>query len=202
MFGQGDWMRAGSPFTNGELLSKAQNYVRKITSIVDKAINKANEGSRNVKWSASINNSLKSSENFKNPRDIATTEWSPESTTVMNGGIVGSFNVNLQININWNGSRAGSFATALGTTDMEGRFHNKTGEIAHTRDFAKAVNASYGGAPSAVEIANEQAGSMVGQSIPEGVAASRMDAALKPWADATMRQSRIDRDQPFGEHWY
>jgi hypothetical protein len=106
MFGQGDWMRAGSPFTNGELLSKAQNYVREITSLVDKAINKANAESRYVKWSADYSNWLKSKENFKDGQ-IATTDLSTKSDAVMNeNGTVARFNVNLHIDINWNESQS------------------------------------------------------------------------------------------------
>ncbi len=194
--GQGDWMRAGSPFTNGELLSKVQNYVGAINHSVKTYVKKANKESRNVKWTANVSNWLRSPEHFKDPRDIAKTDWSTKSTAVMNAGTVASVNINLQVNINWNATKSAHFGNALKTDNM-GR---TTGEIEHPRDALKALSSWYGGAPPARDIANKQAASMVGQSIPEEEAAARMDDALRPWADATMVESNLARDQRSMEH--
>src|SRR5436309_572040 len=105
-------------------------------------------------------------------------------------GTVGSFNVNLQININWNASQSAYFRSALRLDRSE--WLGKTGEIEHSRDALRALTSSYGGAPPARDIANEQADAMVGQSIPAGAASSRMNGALADWAYRTMRQSHID----------
>jgi RHS repeat-associated protein len=197
-FGQGDWMRAGSPFTNGEMLGKVKDYVASITNTVNNAVKNANAASRNVKWSASFSNSLKSPEYFKNPRSIATTAWSAKSAIVMNAGTVASFNVNLQININWNANQSAYFGSALRTDNMGW----KTGEIEHARDAARALTSSYGGARPAVDIANEQAASMVGRYMGEEWASSRMDFALSEWERRTMAQSQFDRDISSMEHKY
>jgi hypothetical protein len=200
MFGGGDWMRVGSPFTNGELEGKAKSYVAEIRSIVQQYVDRANKGSRNVHWSASFSNWLKSAENFKDARDIATTDWSTKSEAVMNAnGTVASFNVDLQINISWNEKKSDYFGSALMVKPWG---FNKTGEIAHSRDALTALSSSYGGVRSARDIANEYAASMVGQNISKDVAASRMDAGMLGWAGATMQQSRTDHDGPFKDHWY
>jgi RHS repeat-associated protein len=189
--GQGDWMRPGSPFTKGDMLRKAQDYVREISFAVKQAVDKANKNSRNVTWSASFSNSIKSREFFKGSRTIATTTWSPNATAVMDAGAVARFNVNLQVNINWNENRIDSWGSAL-STGVWGL--GKTGEIEHSRDALRALTSPYGGVRPAVEIANEQAASMVGQSIPEGTASSQMNTALSSWAAATMNQSHKDHD--------
>jgi hypothetical protein len=197
--GEGDWKRSGSPFTNGELLTRAKAYVAEIKNIVNRYVGRANAASRNVKWSATFSNNLKSSENFKNPRAIAKTEWDPKATTVMNGGTVAGFNVNLQINISWNDSKVDYFKSALALKPFG---FEKTGEIEHSRDALNALSAPYGGVPPASAIANEQAAGMAGQSIPADAAASRMNDALRGWTKATTDQSRLDHDLPFGDHWY
>jgi uncharacterized protein RhaS with RHS repeats len=201
MFGQGDWTRLGSPFTNGDLLSRVQNYLGELKSSVDKYVNMANRESQNVKWSADYSNWLKSSKDFKNPQDIATTDLSTKSGAVMNAnGSVASFNINLHIDINWNANQSRYFGSAL-RTDTFGIFGNKTGEIEHARDALKALTSSYGGGPPARAIANGQAVSMLGQSIPQADASSRMDAALVDWVYRTSKQSREDRDASW-QHRY
>jgi hypothetical protein len=175
-------------------------FVAEVTSIVQRYVDRANAASQNVRWSANFSNWLKSSDNFKNPRDIATTDWSTKSEAAMNAnGTVASFNIKLQININWNASKSAYFGSAL---SLKPWGFNKTGEIEHSRDALRALTSSYGGARSASVIANEQAATMVGQSVPAGAAASRMDDALSGWAGATMRQSISDHDGPWGEHGY
>jgi len=77
--------------------------------------------------------------------------------------------------------------------------HINTGGGLVRADWARC---DWARARSAVGIANEQAAGMVAQSIPEGAASSRMNAALRPWADATMEQSRIDHDLWGGDHIY
>jgi hypothetical protein len=197
--GQGDWARLGSPFTNGDLLSRVQNYLGELKSSVDKYVNMANSESQNVKWPADYSNWLKSSKDFKNSQDIATTDLSTKSEAVMNTkGTVASFNVNLHIDINWNADQSRSFGSAL-RTDTFGL--GKTGEIEHARDALKALTSSYGGSRPARAIANEQAANMVGQSISHAEASSRMDAALVDWTRRTRDQSREDRDASW-QHRY
>jgi RHS repeat-associated protein len=199
--GQGDWMRSGSPFTNGDMLSKAKNYLGEVKRDVQKALDKANKASQNVNWCARFSNWLKPQKFFeKNSLATAKTEWSPESKTIMNGDAVGSFDVTLQINVYWNASRSASFTSALETTNMG--FLGHTGEIEHTRDAAKALNEPYGGAPAAVDIANAQAASMVGQRIPAETASAQMNAALAPWATLTMQESHQARDIRSSQHRY
>jgi len=199
MFGQGDWMRLGSPFTNGDLLSRVQNYLSELKSSVDREVNKANAESRDVKWTADYSNWLKSSKDFKNASDIATTDLSTKSAAVMNAnGTVARFNVNLHIDIKWNADQSSYFRTAL-RTDTFGL--GKTGEIEHARDALTALTSSYGGSRPARAIANEQAASMLGQSISQEAASSRMDAALVDWRIKTTDQSREDRDASW-QHRY
>jgi hypothetical protein len=64
----------------------------------------------------------------------------------------------------------------------------------------KALNEPYGGAPAAVDIANAQAASMVGQRIPAAAASAQMNAALAPLATLTMQESRQARDVRSLEH--
>jgi len=195
--GQGDWMRAGSAFTNGDRLSAAKNYVGEITSTVQKALDAANKNSPFVRWSANITNLQKSADYFKNPNTTAKTELGTKSTAVRDPGSVASFNINLQINISWNENKSASFANALSTGTSN---WGKTGEIEHTRDAAFALNHKYGGAQSAVTIANEQASSMVGLDMSAADASTRMDNALRPWVDAWWAETK-KRDYS-GEHTY
>jgi RHS repeat-associated protein len=197
--GEGDWKRQGSPFTNGELLTKAKAYVAEIRDIVKRYVDKANKGSPNVKWDAKFSNNLVGPENFKNPKAIAKTDWYTKTTAVMYGGTVAGFNINLQINISWNDSKVSYFGSALALKPFG---FNKTGEYEHSRDALNALSSPYGIARSANVIANEQAAGMVGQSIPADAAASRMNDALRGWTKATTDQSRLDHDLPFGDHWY
>jgi hypothetical protein len=202
MFGQGDWMQSGSPFTNGEMLDKVKGYVSSIKTTVNHAVTQANGESRNVQWTASFSNWLRSADYFGDSRDIATTDLSTKSTAVMNrNGAVASFNVNLHVDINWNASKSAYFQTALRTDNMSGASKERTGEIAHTRDAATALTSSYAGYPPARAIANEAAASMVGQPISADTASLRMDAALVEWVHNTKNESRRQHDRP-GDHWY
>ena len=196
--GQGDWMRAGSAFTNGDRLSAAKNYVGEIKSAVQKSLNEANKNSPFVRWSATVNNLQKSADYFQSPSTTASTELGTTSTAVKDAGSVASFNINLQININWNESKSASFGLALRTDNTHPL--GKTGEIEHPRDAAFALNHKYGGSRSAVAIANEQASSMVGYDMSAGEASMRMDFALKPWVDAWKAETK-KRDYS-GEHTY
>ena len=114
-------------------------------------------------------------------------------------GTVGSFNINLHIDINWNAGRAGAFGSAL-RTDIFGPF-DKTGEIEHPRDGLRALSSPYGRSPAAYVIANEAASSMVGSHISQEAASQKMDAALVDWKINTTNQTRKDRDAS-GQHVY
>jgi RHS repeat-associated protein len=147
MFGQGDWARLGSAFTNGDLQSMVRNYLGQLQSAVDSYVNKANEASQkaggSVTWSADYTNWLKDGKAFQNPRDVATTDFCTETgVSRKENGTVAGFNVNLHIDINWNNDRSGSFASAF-RTDIFGPF-DKTGEIEHARDALRALARPYG----------------------------------------------------------
>jgi RHS repeat-associated protein len=200
MFGAGDWMRQGSPFTNGEMLGKAKNYVLELRSIVKSYVDKANEKSCNVTWSADFSNSLRPSTDFSKSAMVATTVLSTQSAAVTNAnGTIRNFYVNLQIDIKWNDGQSRYFGNALRPAGAN--WLGKTGEIEHARDGLRALSHTYGGALPARDIANQEAASMIGRSIPAEDAAERMDGALAPWVRSTTAQSKIDHDDSL-EHMY